>query len=53
MYTGVDPKMTSQIEAICDYVECAVVINGQLTEWFGVEIGVRQGCPVWSSSWQI
>ena len=27
-----------------DNVECAVVINGQLTEWFIVEIGVRQGC---------
>ena len=27
-----------------DNVECAVVINGQLTEWFRVEIGVRKGC---------
>ena len=42
--TGVDPKITSLIEAMCDNVECAVVINCQMTEWFGVEIGVRQGC---------
>ena len=41
---GVDPKITSLIEAMCDNVECAVIINGQLTEWFRVEIGVRQGC---------
>ena len=29
---GVDPKMTSLIEAMYDNVEFAVVINGQLTE---------------------
>ena len=39
-----DPKITSLIEAMHDNVECAVVINGQLTELFRVEIGVRQGC---------
>ena len=41
---GVDPKIISLIEAMYDIVECAVVINGQLTEWLRVEIGVRQGC---------
>ena len=39
-----DPKIISLIEAICDNVECAVVVNGHLTEWFRAEIGVRQGC---------
>ena len=39
-----NPKITSLIEAMYDNVDCAVVINGQLTEWFRVEIGVRQGC---------
>ena len=27
-----------------DNVECAFVISGQLTEWFRVEIGVKQVC---------
>ena len=39
-----DPKITSLIEAVCDNVKCAVVFNGQLTEWFRVNIGERQGC---------
>ena len=43
-YIGMDPKITSLIEAMYDNVGCAVVNNGQLTEWFRVEIGVRQGC---------
>ena len=30
----VDPKITSLIEAMYDMVESAVVINGQLAEWF-------------------
>ena len=32
------------IEAIYKNTECAVVINGQITEWFKVEVGVKQGC---------
>ena len=24
--------------------QCAVVVNGKLTEWFQVTVGVRQGC---------
>ncbi len=38
---GVYPKMTSLIEAMYENVEYAVTINGQLTDWFKVEIGVR------------
>ena len=57
---GVDPKITSLIEAMYENVKCAVVINGQLTEWFRAEIEVRQGfllSPILfslflSSSWQ-
>ena len=41
---GVDPKITSLTEAMYDNVECTFVINGQLTEWFRVETGVRQDC---------
>ena len=33
-----DPKITSLIEAMYDNVESVVVINGQLTEYFRVEI---------------
>ena len=36
-------SITRLIEAMYDNVECAVVINDQLTEWFRLEIGVRQG----------
>ena len=39
-----DAKIASLIEAMHDNVECAVVINGQLKEWFRVEIGVIYGC---------
>ena len=51
-YTRVDPKITSLIKAVHDNVTCEVVINGQLTKWFSVEICVRQGClllPILSS----
>ena len=43
-YSRVDPKITSLIEAMYENVQCPVVINGHLTEWFRVEIGVRQDC---------
>ena len=39
-----DPKITSPTEATYDNVECAVIISGQLTEYFRVEIGVIQCC---------
>ena len=39
-----DPKITSLIEAVYENIECAVVIIGQLTERFRVEIRVRLGC---------
>ena len=41
---GIDPKIVRVVEALYDDTECAVVIDGQLTEWFSVDIGVRQGC---------
>ena len=40
----IDPKIVRIIESIYDETECAIVIDGQLTEWFRVGIGVRQGC---------
>jgi len=41
---GVDPKLVRIIESLYNDTECAVVIDGNLTEWFKVEIGLRQGC---------
>ena len=39
-----DLKITSLIETMYDNIECAAIINGQLTEWFRGEIGMSQGC---------
>ena len=41
---GIDPKIVRIIESLYNETECAVVIDGQLTEWFAVKIGLRQGC---------
>ena len=41
---GVDPKIVRIIETLYDNTKCAVVIDGQLTEWFEVGVGLRQGC---------
>ena len=41
---GVDKKIVAIIEQLYSDTECAVVIDGQITDWFKVEIGLRQGC---------
>ena len=41
---GVDKKIVTIIEQLYNDTERAVVIDGQITEWFRVEIGLRQGC---------
>ena len=41
---GRNKKIVSFVEKICDKTTCAVVVNGLLTEWFSVSVGVRQGC---------
>ena len=40
---GIDPTIVRIIEPLYNETECAVVIDGQLTEWFAVN-GLRQGC---------
>ena len=40
---GVDPKIVRIVEELYNNTECAVVIDGQLTEWFEVHVGLRQG----------
>ena len=38
------PKIVRIIEALYNNTECAVIIDGQLTDWFEVYVGLRQGC---------
>ena len=41
---NVDPKIVRILENLYNDTECAVVIDGQLTAWFEVHVGLRQGC---------
>ena len=41
---GKNKKIVSFVEKIYDKTTCAVAVNGLLTEWFSVSVGVRQGC---------
>ena len=41
---GKNKKIVSFVEKIYDKTTCAVVVNGLLTEWLSVSVGVRQGC---------
>ena len=43
MAIGVPNKVVNKIENLYNNTECAVVINGLVTEWFSVKVGVRQG----------
>ena len=37
-------KIINIIEKMYEKTTCAVVVDGLLTEWFSVSVGVRQGC---------
>jgi hypothetical protein len=41
---GIGSKIVNIIEQLYDQTECVVVINGHITQWFTVTVGVRQGC---------
>ena len=41
---GVPTKIVNIIEKIYNNTKCTVVVNGHITEWFEVLVGVRQGC---------
>ena len=41
---GVNHKIVKIIENMYDKSTCALNIDGKLTEWFEVLVGVRQGC---------
>ena len=41
---GVDPEIVQIVEELYNNTECAVVLHGQLTEWFEVHVDLGQGC---------
>ena len=41
---GVDPKLVRMIKILYEDTKCAVVMKGQITDWFAVKIGVSRGC---------
>ena len=41
---GVDKVMVDLIESMYKQTKCSVSVNGKITEWFKVVTGVRQGC---------
>ena len=49
---GVDPKPVNLIERMYEDTKCYFVVHGNLSEWFEVLVGVRQGslCPLASST---
>ena len=43
-YRQKDKKIIKILEILYENSKCAVRIDGKLTEWFSVLVGVRQGC---------
>ncbi|KAJ8356898.1 hypothetical protein SKAU_G00196920 [Synaphobranchus kaupii] len=43
---GVTPKLIALIKMFYHRFECSVITNGNLTDWFPVKSGVRQGCII-------
>ena len=41
---GMPPKFLAVLKSLYSNVECAVRINGHLTNWFPVNLGLKQGC---------
>jgi hypothetical protein len=41
---GVSGKMWRMVKKMYEKVESCVLVNGKQSEWFDVEVGVRQGC---------
>ena len=42
--TGIAGKFLKAVQSLYQEMQCAVRINGTLSDWFSVERGVRQGC---------
>ena len=41
---GVDKVLVDLIESMYKQTKCSVMVNGKITDWFEVVVGVRQGC---------
>src|SRR5689334_17638323 len=41
---GIKGKMQRVLRSLYDRVQSCVVMEGELTEWFHVNVGLRQGC---------
>jgi sorting nexin-29 len=41
---GISTKFLNTINTIYSQVECAIKLNGNMTEWFNVNSGLKQGC---------
>ena len=43
-HISIDKRIIKILERFDENSKCAVTIDGKLTEWFSVLVGVRQGC---------
>ena len=43
MNIGIHGNILNLIKSMCENLEACVRVNGQLTDWFSVESGIRQG----------
>jgi len=41
---GLRGKMWRVLKNLCEVVESSVLVGAQRTEWFGLDVGLRQGC---------
>ena len=41
---GIPQKYVAIIKNLYNDTNCAIIAGGQLTDWFPVNMGVRQGC---------
>jgi hypothetical protein len=41
---GISTNVLNTIKTIHSQVECAIKLNGSMTEWFNVTSGLKQGC---------
>ena len=41
---GISGRMLEALKSLYNEVKCSVRINGQMSDWFDVKIGLKQGC---------
>jgi hypothetical protein len=50
---GVEGKMYNAIRSLYTDVQCAVKVNGMFSQWFTVKNGVKQGCKISPTFFQL